>query len=190
MSRFVSSGLLVGLLAMTAPAVSVATPVYSDFMADIQNVIYFGSGVLTGAPDDGGAFLSNTYDPPTLLGHITAGFSTGLIDGAGVDIVIHDAYENEPASNEFADIFVSSDGSAFTYLGAYGNGINSFDLNGVFGGTVSYVKIVNTSTVNSPDIDAFQGNYAGTAPVPEPATCLLLGAGLVAAAGRRLRKRA
>ena len=121
------------LLALAIPAVSLAVPIYADYVAEAQDVTYFGSGILTGAPDNGGAFLSNTYDPPTALGHITAGFSGGLTDGAGADLVIYDVYGGGPLANEFADVFVSSDGLGFTFLGAYGAGLNSFDLNGEIG---------------------------------------------------------
>lgn len=163
--------LLAGLCALACSAAASATIVYADFIAEVQDVSYFNSGILTGAPDDGGAWLSNTPDPPTNLGFITAGFTTGLTDGPGVDIVIYDAIADLPTTSELADVFVSNDGTAFTFLGAYGNSINSFDLAGVFASTVHYVKIVNTSTSNSPDIDAFQGNYE----VPEPGSAALLG---------------
>ena len=171
---------------MFAPlTAAVAAPVYADFIADTQDVIFYGSGVLTGAPDNGGAFLSNTFDPPTNLGFITAGFTMGLLNGAGDDIVIHDCCGgSSPSSDEFADVFVSNDGMSFTFLGAYGNGVNSFDLQGIFALPVHYVKIVNTGRENSPDIDAFQGNY-----VPEPSCGVALVALAVAACKRRAARK-
>jgi hypothetical protein len=179
---------LIGGIYLLASTGSIwAAPIFADFIDETQDVTSFGSGILTGAPDDGGAFLSNTFDPPTNLGFITAGFTPGLTDGPGDDIVIYDAFGGLPAGDEFADVFVSTDGIAFTFLGDHGAGVNSFDLNGVFGGVVHYVKVVNTSVENSPDIDAFQGNY----PVPEPSTVILAVLGCLGfvVCGWRHRKR-
>ena len=173
--------LVISCLSLSFVCRTSAAQVFADFVAETQNVTFYGSATLTGPPDQGGAFLSDTFDPPSNLGFITAGFSGGLIDGAGNDIVIYDCCTPLPASDEFADVFVSNNGVNFTFLGGYGAGVNSFDLNGVFGNIVRYVKIVNTSTVNSPDIDAFQGNYS----VPEPCSLLLA---LVAIVGLWLRR--
>jgi hypothetical protein len=188
MRSFIKSLLLGGLLFGFSTSNAMALPLYADSISQTQDVTFFFSGILTGAPDGGGAFLSNTFDPPTNLGFITAGFTGGLGDGAGDDIVIHDCCNSPlPFTNEFANVFVSSDGVLFTLLGSYGGAaqVNSFDLNGIFAGTVHFVKILNTSTINSPDIDAFQGNY--TAAVPEPSTLVLLSLGLLGFAVRRRR---
>jgi hypothetical protein len=183
---FALRSLLAGLALGGAVAAAQAAPVFAD-SATTVNTTSFGSGVLTGAQDNGGAFLSNTFDPPTLAGSITAGFSGGITDGAGVDLVIYDCCGGgTPAAGETADVFVSSDGIGFTFLGLYGPN-NAFDFNGIFAGDVFYVRIVNTSTVNSPDIDAFQGNYAAANRVPAPGTLALAGLALLAMAGVRRR---
>lgn len=184
------AGVLAGFALYGWVGAANAIPIYAD-SATTQDVSFFGSGILTGAPDGGGAFLSNTVDPPTLLGSIIAGFSGGLADGAGIDLIIYDCCETgNPRSTELADVFVSTDGVAFSFLGAYGNVVNSFDFNGVFSGVVNYVKIVNTATVNSPDIDAFEGKYAAEtpAPAPAPATLALLGLGLAGLGWSRRKK--
>lgn len=168
---------------------AMAALVYADSAVRVDTT-NFGSGVLTGAPDNGGAWLSNTSDPPTLLGSITAGFAGGLADGAGVDLVIYDCCSigGAPSASESADVFVSTDGVSFTLLGAYGAGVNSFDFNGIYAGVVNYVRIVNTSRTDSPDIDAFQGNYAAATAVPEPAGLGLVALALAGVAGWSRRR--
>lgn len=170
--RLVRTAVAIALAASSG--VAMGAPIYAD-SATTQDVTFFGSGILTGAPDSGGAFLSNTFDPPTLMGSITAGFSGGLADGPGADVVIHDCCGGSlPSTNEFANVYASTDGSVFALLGAYGGAgqVNSFDFNGIFSGAVHYIRITNSGQVNSPDIDAFEGNYA--ARVPEPTTLLLI----------------
>jgi hypothetical protein len=157
----------------TVAAGTASADIFADTLVSSQNVIFFGSGILTGAPDSGGAFLSNTGDPPTLLGNVVLKFSGGLIDGPGADLRVFDCCTTDGISlaGETFDVFVSADNIAYTLIGGFGNGVDNVDIAGLFAGPFYYVKLVNTSRVNSPDIDAIQG-FSGA--VPEPGSILLL----------------
>lgn len=197
--HFVTATFFAALTLAAFTARADAAPIFAD-SALTSVTTAFGGGVLTGAPDGGGHFLSDTVDPPTLLGSITAGFSAGLVDGPGIDLVIHDCCESPdiaprglaaavlPEIDEFADVFVSTDGITFTFLGAYGGPgrIGSFDFSGVYAGAVHFVRIVATGKVDSPDIDAFEGRYTATA--PEPVALALMGIGFAAIALRAARR--
>lgn len=191
-ARRIMNAVLV-VAAGTWGGMAIAAPIYAN-SAVTQDVTSFGSGLLTGAPDNGGAFLSNTFDPPTLLGSITAGFAGGLTNGAGIDLVIHDCCSGSlPSTNEFADVFVSTNGVAFTFLGAYGgpSQTNSFDFNGIFAGTGELrADHQYGKGCNSPDIDAFEGLYAAAVPEPESYAMLLTGPGLLGFAARRRKQQA
>ena len=60
-----------------------AAPFYASALVDSQFVTPFGSGFVTGPPDGGGLFLSDTFDPPTNLGHVTVEFPSAAGDGPG-----------------------------------------------------------------------------------------------------------
>lgn len=164
-----------------------AAPFYADSLVASSNVTSFGSGSVLGAADGGGLFLSNTFDPPTLLGSITVGFSTALGNGAGNDLEIFDVVNS---ANETFNVEVSTDGVAFTNLGEFSATNNLVDF-GAFAEPVSFVRLTSTARENSTDIDAFRGFYAA-APVPEPTTMGLLAVGLagLAVAARRRRSAA
>jgi hypothetical protein len=169
--------------AISAPAMAA---IYAD-SATTEDVIFFGSGTLTGAPDNGGAFLSNTFDPPTALGSIIWGFSGGLTTGVGTDLQLYDVANFD---NELFELAVSIDGLGFTVIGVFNTLMTSFDLDSYgFTGDFSFVRVVNTSESNSPDFDAAAGYYA-PAPVPLPASLPLLLAGLGSIALLRRRKAA
>jgi len=142
-----------------------------------QNVSFFGSGILTGGPDGGGAFLSNTSDPPTLLGSITFGFGVSLFDGVGDDFELFDVTQS---IDEIYDVALSGDGVSFTSIGTFTTLVNGIDINGAFAGVFSFIRVTNTSTVNSADLDAAEGfNVAsGVSVVPLPAALPLFGTGL------------
>jgi len=105
-----------------------------------------------------------------------------VIDGPGNDIFIREV----GSLGERADVFISSDLSTFTFLGtALADITTSFDLASIgFGGSVQAIKIVGLDTLGgSPgfdviNIEVLPGSIGPAAPVPEPASLLLLGSGL------------
>jgi len=151
-----------------------AATVYAT-SATTENVTSFGSGVLTGTADSGGAWLSNTSDPPTLLGSITFGFGLSLYDGVGADIELIDVGQS---ADESYDVALSLNGISFSSIGQFTTLVNGIDINGLFAGAFSFIRVTNTSRLNSADLDtarAFHTN--GPSPVPLPASLpLLLGA--------------
>ncbi len=150
-----------------------AAPFYADSVTT-NNVTFFNSGILTGAPDNGGAFLSNTYDPPTAAGSIVFGFSDVFTDGAGADIELFDVGQ---LASETYDVALSSDGISFTSIGIFSTLVNGIDINGLYAGVFSYIRVINTSQSNSPDLDAAAAYHKATV-VPLPAALPLLLAGL------------
>lgn len=108
--------------------------------------------------------------------YITVRFTDEIIfDGAGNDIFIQEV----GTAGENADVFVSSDGVAFTFLGVAQGGIQTaLDLSAIgFASTVNYVKIVGLDNNGaSPGFDVV--NVQGISLVPEPETYTMLLAGL------------
>lgn len=182
------------LLAGFALSIFAAAPALAVFAdgATTVNATSFGGGVLTGAPDNGGAWLSNTSDPPVLVGSITWHFSGGLIDGAGTDIRLYDLGN---AANETFNLALSTDGVSFTSIGNYNTTNTSFDIAGLFAGIFNYVRVTNSSITSSADFDAAEGFYEASAvgQTPLPAALPLFATGLGAfglIAYRRKRKQA
>jgi hypothetical protein len=169
------------LCASTAHAAFFATSLVSQ-----QFTTAFGSGLVTGAPDGGGLFLGDTPDPPRNPGRIVVGFSTALTTGSGIDLKVYDVGSS---LSETFDVFVSPDNITFTFVGG-ANAVNSsLDFGALFSGAFSFVRLVNSSTQVSIDIDAVEGFYQATGSVPESTTwaMMIVGFGLVGGALRSRR---
>lgn len=136
-----------------------------------QDVTSFGSGVLTGAPDGGGAFLSDTFDPPTAAGSIVFGFDVDMFDGVGADFRLFDVGQD---SEELYDVAVSGDGVSFTSLGVFDTTVGDIDVNGLFAGLFSFIRVTNAGLTNSPDLDAAEA--LNVAAIPTPAALPLMAA--------------
>lgn len=168
---------VITIAAALAAAPAAAADIYATTLVTSSNTTAFGSGLVTGAPDGGGRFLGSTFDPPALLGSLTVFFATALANGAGTDLTVLDLGSS---AGETFSVEVSSDDVTYVSLGEFSATLNQVDFGG-FAGPVSYVRLTNTSTLLSADIDAIAGHHAAaTTNVPAPASLALLG---LAAAG-------
>jgi hypothetical protein len=157
---------------------------YADTLVSQQFTTSFSSGLVTGAPDGGGRFLGSSFDPPANPGNIVVRFTDGLTTGAGADLFVVDVASS---ANETADIFVSADNVSYTFVGGLNAVANTLDFGALYSGVFYYVRIANSSTVVSIDIDAVGGNFAA-APIPEPSTYAMMGAGLLFLGALQRRK--
>ena len=139
------------------------------------------ANVALGAPDPSFVSLLQTD-------YITVGFSTPFIDGPGDDLCVLETGN----SNEAAEVWVSSDGIKFTYIGIANSGPQTvgsfghyswFDLGGM--APISYVRINDDVLGASPGFDL--SGVGAVTPVPVPGA-ILLGMLGMSVAGWRLRR--
>lgn len=174
-ARKMASMALLGCALLAGNSVS-AAPIYASTLVASSNVTAFGSGVVTGAPDGDGVWLGSSFDPPALLGSLTVSFATALGNGAGADLVV---VEISPSAAETFNVEVSTDNLVYTLLGEFSATNNLIDF-GSFTAPVSFVRLTNTSTAFSADIDTLFGNYEADVlvSIPEPASLALIAFGL------------
>ena len=122
----------------------------------------------------------NTFVSLPTGSFITVGFSGGFVfDGPGDDIFVTEVGGNP---DEDADVFVSTDGMAFSFLGTVGTGgTETLDLATIgFTAPVNAVRVLGLGTGGgSPGYDlsllqGLAGSVVTTTPVPLPAGGLLL----------------
>jgi hypothetical protein len=174
------------LLAATMLAVSASAGSANTLLADTV-LEFFDSGSGPQAGPYGGTFSPANFPVPVPLGNatdgdantfvslptgsfLTLGFSGGFVfDGPGNDIFI----EEPGDGNENADVFVSSDGISFTFLGqAFGAQLTELDLGAIgFTDPVTAVRIVGLDNGgSSPGFDvAFVEGLEGSV-VIDPVT--------------------
>jgi len=116
---------------------------------------------------------------------VTIRFATGmaaLADGtSAVDLRIHTYDQPAPVNGT---IEISKDGINFTSLGIFSdanvNNVIDFNLDSLGFTHVVAVRVTDISgTSDGFDLDAIEGFYGGTIPVPEPTSLLLALAGIL-----------
>jgi hypothetical protein len=170
-----------------------------------------GNFALLGAcPSSGVSYLSQTFDIEPLTESIHLSFNWALsyydMSCRSTDslFVLYQNGEAAPVlSITFGDLISNSDGTCLPFGAKHGIYTADFDVNGNTAGTLQFTLqeacgdpfgfgsfrswLDLTNSIAGID-NVFVAADGGTAPVPEPATLLLLGSGLIGLAGFR-RKR-
>jgi hypothetical protein len=171
-----------------------------DYTSNVQN--YGGTLMdtstewwLTGAPDadvDENGYAWDPGDQDTVAGwrgnapgeYFVVKWDTGIPDLVGDDLTLR-LFSGPNASGE---VLASTDGVNFTSIGTYGSGTpgylrdETFDFGGSFASDVHYAKVLRVAS--GPQTGTFVDSLGGgVTAVPEPATLVLLGTGLLGGVG-------
>jgi len=203
MRNLLVAGVMLGSMTVAASAATLTADIELDFFDSGNGPLdgpyggdVIGSGFPIGLTDTSNALDGNlnTFVSLPTDSFLTVGFSSGFVfDGIGDDIFITET----GAVNEMADVFVSSDGIDFTFLGVAGaGGTETFDLADIgFTENVNAIKVVGLDLGGgSPgyDLAVVQGLEGSVvvAPVPLPAgfALMLVGVGGLAAFGRKKKQ--
>lgn len=141
------------------------------------------SGDITGAPNNGGYFLSEFGSVSTLESWIEVQMAAPVFLGMGADLRIFDWDAAETNADESASIYVKTNiGDAFTLVGTVigGSSEGFLDIDPAdFAGEINYVRIEGITGANALDVDALAGLHV----IPLPPAILLFGSGLLGLIG-------
>lgn len=182
-------GISFGIISLvSAPAFALVG--YADEVVDYHDS---GAGPIAGPYGGiGGSYpipvptsvvLGNDVGSETFLSlptesYVTVRFTDEVIvNGIGNDIFVQET----GAAGDNANVFVSTNGIDFTFLGLAGGGVQTaMDLSSIgYSSPVSYVQIVGLdNNGGSPGFDVVNVQGLSVSPIPEPETYAMLLAGL------------